>query len=82
MQNIKAALTRVVGLVIRLRAGQSGVRIPVEVGDFSLTELWDPLWGPPSLIFNVYWGLFSRGLKRSAPENDHSPSTSAEVDNE
>jgi hypothetical protein len=41
-----------VGILTRLRAGRSGVRIPVggEIFTFPKCPYW--LWGPPSLIFN------------------------------
>jgi hypothetical protein len=37
--------------------------------------------GSPSLLLNVYWGLFP-GLKRQGPEVNDTPSSSAEVKNE
>jgi hypothetical protein len=36
------------------------------------------LWGPPSLLFNGYWGLVSRMVQRQRREADHSPLSSAE----
>ena len=49
-----------VGIVIRLRAGRSGVRIPALARDFlSSPKRPDRLWAPPGLLFNRY-----RELKR------------------
>jgi hypothetical protein len=39
------------------------------------------LWGPSSLLFNWYQGLFP-GVKQPRCEADHSPQSSAEVKNE
>jgi hypothetical protein len=41
----------------------------------------DRLWGPPSLLFNGYWGLFCWGVKLPGHETDNSPPPSAEVKN-
>jgi hypothetical protein len=59
--------------------GVVGVRVPVGSRIFSSPHRPDRLRGPPSLLFNVYGGLFSRGVKRPGREADHSPPTSAEV---
>ena len=59
-----------VGIVTRLQAGRSGVRIPTGAWEFS-SKRPDGLWDPPSLIFNVYWGS-SPGVKRPGREADHS----------
>ena len=50
-----------VGIVTRLRAGRSGVRIPVGARlFFSSPERPDLLWGPSSLLFA--WGKNVRGV--------------------
>jgi hypothetical protein len=41
----------------------------------------DRHWGPPSCLFNGYSGSFP-GVKQPEGEGDHSPPTSAEVQNE
>lgn len=68
--------------VWRLRYGsdQTAVRIPAGARHFP-PKRPDLLRGPHSLIFDVYWGTFSR-VKRSAREVDHSSPPSAEVENE
>jgi hypothetical protein len=38
-----------------------GVRVPVGASIFSSPRRPDRVWGPPSLLSNGYWGLFSRG---------------------
>jgi hypothetical protein len=45
----------------RLDDGGVGVRVPVGSRIFSSLHRPDWLWGPPSLLFNGYWGLFLRG---------------------
>jgi hypothetical protein len=47
---------------------------------FSSPPRSERLWGPPSLLFNGYRGLFSGG-KAAGPEADHSPPSSAKVKN-
>jgi hypothetical protein len=42
----------------------------------------DWLWGPPSLLFNGYWGPFPGGEVRPGRDADHSTPSSAEVKNE
>jgi hypothetical protein len=42
----------------------------------------DRLWGPPSLLPNGYRGSFPRGKARPGRDADHSPPSSAEVENE
>jgi hypothetical protein len=42
----------------------------------------DRLWGPPSLLYNGYWGSFPGGKARPGRDADHSPPSSAEVVNE
>ena len=41
----------------------------------------DRLWGPPILLFNGFRGFFS-GVKRPGRNVDHTPSSSAEIENE
>jgi hypothetical protein len=49
-----------------------GVRSPAGAKDFS-----------SSLLYNGYWGSFPRGVKaRPGRDADHSPPSSAEVENE
>jgi hypothetical protein len=38
-----------------------GVRVPVESRIFTSPYRLDRLWGPPNLLSNGYWGLFTRG---------------------
>jgi hypothetical protein len=53
--------------------GGVGVRVPVGSGIFSSQRSPDRLWGPPSILPNVYWVLCPLG------EADHSPPNCAEV---
>jgi len=39
----------------------------------------DQFWGPPSLLSNGYWGLFSWGVKWLGHGADHPPPFSAEA---
>lgn len=32
-------------------------------------------WGPPSLLYNVYQGFFSTGVKWSGSDDNHTPSS-------
>jgi hypothetical protein len=67
-------------MVIRLRAGRSGVRITVEARDFPI--LWNVHTGSRTdRSFYVYWKLFL-GVKRPGSEFDHWRPSSAEVLNE
>jgi hypothetical protein len=59
------------------------VGVPVESRIFSSPHRPDQLWGPPNLLSNGYsgGGALSPGVKRPGHEADHSPPTSAEVEN-
>jgi hypothetical protein len=53
----------------------------MRVGPFELLGLF--VRYPPSLLYNEYWGSFPPGVKaRPGREADHSPPSSAEVENE
>ena len=65
----------------RLLAGPLGVRIPVGTRDFFHPERSNWLWGPPSNLFNGYYGRFV-GIKRPGRFVNHSPKYCAEVKNE
>jgi len=39
------------------------------------------IWGPPSLLYNVYEGALSLGVERPVREADHSPPPSVVVKN-
>jgi hypothetical protein len=72
----------VVSIVARLRTRPSGVPMPAGLGVFlSSSNRPNRLWGQPSLVFNGYWGSFP-GVKRPRRGVDHSPTSSAEVENE
>jgi hypothetical protein len=59
-----------------------GLRVMVVERFFFSPRRPDWFWGPPSLLYNGYQGLFPReGVKRAGREADHSPRTSAEVKN-
>jgi hypothetical protein len=64
-----------------LRAGRSGVRIPIEAGNYSLHHRVQTGSGahPPP----IQWvpGVISLGVKRPGRKADHSPPSSAEVKN-
>jgi hypothetical protein len=55
-----------------------GVLVPVGSRIFTSLYRLERLWGPPSLLFNGYWGSFP-GVKRPRREPDHSPPASAEI---
>jgi hypothetical protein len=42
----------------------------------------DRLWGPPSPLYNGYRGPFPGAKARPGRDADHSPASSAEVENE
>jgi hypothetical protein len=54
------------------------VRVPVKSRMFS-PRLLDRFWGPPSLLYTGYQGLFIRGIKQPRSEADHSSPTNTEV---
>jgi hypothetical protein len=56
-----------------------GVRVPVGSRIFSSPSRPDQFWGPPSLLFNGYWGVLSLEVKWPGRETDHSPPTSAKI---
>jgi hypothetical protein len=47
------------------------VRSPAEAKGFFLCP--DRLWGPPSLLYNGYWGSFPVAKARPGLEADYSP---------
>jgi hypothetical protein len=65
-----------VGIATELRAGRSGVRIPVGSEIFHTCP--DRPWGPPSLLYKGY-RVFPGGRKRPGRDADPSPPSSAEV---
>jgi hypothetical protein len=68
----------VVGVVTRLRAGRSGIRISSGTRDFSYSNRPNLLWGPSSLLLDGCRGSFP-GVKRLGRDGDHSRPSSAEV---
>ena len=84
MENIEAAgksRDGVVGTATRLRAGQSGPRIPIGARDFSSPKRPGRLQGPTDLLLSGYRS-FPRGKSGRCVEVDHSPASSAKVKNE
>jgi hypothetical protein len=63
------------------RSGWPGFYFQQGQGFFSLPPHPDQLWGPPSLLFNEYQGLFLWGVKQPGHEADHSTLSSAKVKN-
>jgi hypothetical protein len=49
---------------------------------FLLAPASRPALGPPSLLYNGYWGSFPRGKARPGRDADYSPPSSADVKNE
>jgi hypothetical protein len=67
----------------RLDSRAIEVRSPAEAKGFFLYPLCpDRLWGPPSLLYNGYRDPFPRGKARTRRDADHSPPSSAKVENE
>jgi hypothetical protein len=64
-----------------LRAGWSGVRVPVGATDFFLTPASRPVLGPTQPPIQWVPGVLSLEVKRPGREADHSPPSSAEVKN-
>jgi hypothetical protein len=58
------------------------VRSPAEAKDFFSSLCVLRLWGPPSLLYNEYRGSFPGGKARPGRDADHSPPSSAKVENE
>jgi hypothetical protein len=59
------------------------IRSPAEVKGFFLYSLCpDRLWGPPSLLYKGTEGPFPGTKLRPGRDVDHSPQSSAEVENE
>jgi hypothetical protein len=59
------------------------IRSPAEAKGFILYPLCpDRLWGPPSLLYNGYRGPFPEAKARPERDANHSPPSSAEVENE
>jgi hypothetical protein len=71
---------RGVGIATTYGLDDWGVEVLVPVGSrsFSSPRRPDRLWGPPSLVYNGYLGLFPQ-VKRQGREAAHSLPTSAEV---
>jgi hypothetical protein len=70
-----------VGIATGYRLDDRGIEVRVPVGSriFSSPHRSHRLWGPPSFLYNGYWGLFPPGVKQQGREADHSPPASAEV---
>jgi hypothetical protein len=62
------------GMVTRLRASRSGVRIPVRTSDFSLLQYFQTGFGLTQWVLSPF-----SGIKRFGREVNHSLSSSAEV---
>jgi hypothetical protein len=75
---------RVVGVMTRLRAGQprNHGSIPGRVTGFLLLQNVHTGSETHADSLNGHWGFFTRGLKQSGPEANHSPLISSEVKNE
>jgi hypothetical protein len=58
------------------------VRSPAEAKDFSSSLCVQSGSGPPSLLHNGYRGPFPEAKARPGRDADHSPPSSAEVENE
>jgi hypothetical protein len=71
----------IVGTVSRLQAALSCILIPVGEKLFSCAKCSDHLWGPPCLLFNVYWGSF-KGVRWTQHKDDYSPPSSSKIKNE
>ena len=65
----------------RLRAGLSGVRMPVGVKIFHFSKTSRRLWGPPNLPIQWVPRVFP-GVKRPGRGVEHSPTSSAKAKNE
>ena len=67
------------GLICRLQAGRSGVRIPIATRDFAfLRQHPYYFWGPTNFPF-VGKHDFLPEVKQTKPQDDHSPTYSAMV---
>jgi hypothetical protein len=78
---LKRSRDSVDGIVTRLRAGWSWVRIPAILRHFSSPKRPGWLWGAPSPTFSGYQGPFP-GIKRLGREFDLSLPSTAQVKNE
>ena len=67
-----------VGIVTRVRAGRSGVRVPVRARDYSSPKRPERVWSSPRLIFILYW-LSSPGVNWPGREVNHSAASSARL---
>ena len=70
----------VVAIMTRLRAGRSGIRIPVRERDFLYSKCLNLLRDSSSLLLNLHRNCLS-GVKRPERDVNHSPPSGVEVKN-